>query len=295
MAYSPTFSLWITGLALTLGCTLVSVDDDGAGSTAAEESSGGTGLTTTGEPTTTSPSSGSTDPTVTSVDSSGDGSMCLAPPVDEEIVNQLFITAPGLSSSVRAGEATDLRLVWIDNGFPDEVDACVEWSIDPVDGVTIDAFTGVLDVDASVPDGTIVSVTADLEDGRRLITADLEVYIPLELDILGFWNELQQLPCDGGPAFTPEPTIPELVFYDTGEFTVTWTPFEVYIDYWGTYSYLEGTGALVLTVEGGNYVPDDIDGEGVAGVVDGLLRLEDMWLGSAQEPVTPPACGHVFE
>ena len=177
---------------------------------------------------------------------------------------------------------------------PTEVDACVEWDIDVVNGVSI-APDGVLDVAPEVPAGTIVSVTADLEDGRRIITTDLEVYVPLESPILGFWSEVMQLPCGGGAPFEPDPIIPELIFYDTGEFTVTWTPFEVYIDYWGTFTHDVGTGALSLTVEGGNYEPGDIDPDGTATVVDGQLMLEDMWLGTAQDPVTPPACGHVFE
>ena len=85
------------------------------------------------------------------------------------------------------------------------------------------------------------------------------------------------------------------MFQDTGEFSVTWTPFEVYYDYWGTYAYDEATGALVLSVDGGNYVPADLDGEGTAMVAGGQLTLTDMWLGTAQMPVTPVACGHVFE
>lgn len=51
----------------------------------------------------------------------------------------------------------------------------------------------------------------------------------------------------------------------------------------------------MLDVEGGNYVPPDIDGEGTATVTNGQLVLEDIWLGVAQDPVTPPACGHAFE
>jgi hypothetical protein len=117
----------------------------------------------------------------------------------------------------------------------------------------------------------------------------------VQYDILGFWTETMQLPCGRGAPFEPDPVIGELVFQNTGEFSVTWTPFEIYYDYWGTYTYDEATGALVLTVDGGNYVPEDIDGEGTATVVDGVLTLEDMWLGVAQEPVTPVACGHTFD
>lgn len=233
------------------------------------------------------------DPTGDATGSStDDGTACALPPVDDAVIGSLFIDA-GLSSFVPVGSSTELRLAWIEAGFPQEVEACVAWSVTG-EGASIDPG-GVLDIDPATAPGTIVTVTADIEDGRRVLTADFEVYVPLQGSILGFWDELSQLPCDGGEAFTPDPIIGELVFSDTGEFSVTWTPFEVYYDYWGTFTWDEGTGALVLTVEGGNYVPPDIDGEGTAMIVDGELVLQDIWLGVAQRPVTPPACGHVFQ
>lgn len=283
--------MMLATVSLALGCPSGDLDDDGAGSTTADASTGGSGPTTTSDP--TSGSTDPTDPTVASVDSSDDGTTCGLPQVDEKVLNQLFING-GSSGYVAAGASTRLSLVWIDFGYLTEVDACVEWSLDPEDGVTLDA-DGLLTVDAAVPPGRIILVSANVEAGRRILTADFEVYVPLESEILGYWSEVQQLPCDGGDPFTPEPTIPELVFRDTGEFNVTWTPFEVYVDYWGTFTYDEGTGALSMNVTGGNYVPPDVDGEGTATVAGGQLTLEDMWLGVPQEPVTPPACGHVFE
>jgi hypothetical protein len=289
-----------TMIALALACAPACVlgtgeDEDGESGSGSASDDGPTSTNdgpSTGEPT-TDPSA-SSDPTVSSLDgSTTDVPACEQPPIEQEVLDSLFIDA-GMSSSVAAGADTQLRLVWIDFGTPTAVEACVEWSIEPVEGVAIDA-TGLLSVDASVATGTTISVTADVEAGRRVLTADFEVYVPLEYDILGYWTETMQLPCDGGAPFEPDPVIGEMVFQNTGEFSVTWTPFEVYYDYWGTYTYDEGTGALVLTVDGGNYVPEDIDGEGTATVVDGVLTLEDMWLGVAQEPVTPVACGHTFD
>ncbi len=278
-----------------LGCGPASGDDDDdGGSSSADDDADDDGTSADDDDDGTSAdddgTSSGTDPTV---DGSDDGGECLLPPVDDEVVDQLFIYGAG-SGYIAAGAATPLSLAWIEFGFPTQVDACVEWSIEPVDGVTIDEY-GVIMVDAAVPAGTIVPVTADLEDGRRIITDDLEVYVPLESDIIGNWTEIEQLPCDGGEPFAPDPVILELIFADTGEFRVTWTPFESYVDYGGTFTIDEGTGALVLTVDGGNYVPPDVDGEGIATVTDGVLTLEDIWLGTAQSPVTPVACGHVFE
>ncbi len=296
MASLVTNTSWIACLVLAVGCTPgAGEDDDGTTGTTSDASTSG-GPTTTTDPTATT----TTDPTASSSgsgESSLDGTTstpeCALPPLEQEVLDQLTIATPGLDTSVAAGD-TPLSLLWIDFGTPTTVDACVEWSVAPVDGVAIDD-AGVLSIDAGVPAGTTVTVTADVESGRRVLMADLEVYEPVAYDILGFWSEVQQLPCDGGAAFEPEPIIGELVFQDTGEFSVTWQPFEVYYDYWGTFTYDEGTGALVLTVEGGNYVPPDVDGEGTASVAGGQLMLEDMWLGVAQDPVTPVACGHVFE
>lgn len=284
-------------LASCFACTPGSGEDDDASTSSTSEASTSVGPSTADDPsgaTTIEPStSGSTDPTAGTLDGTTDTPACTLPPLEQTVLDQLGITAPGLETLVAAGD-TQLSLLWIDDGTPTAVDACVEWSIEPVDGVSIDD-TGLLSVDAAVPAGTVISVTADVEAGRRVLMADFEVYVPVAYDIIGFWTEVQQLPCDGGAAFVPDPIIGELVFQDTGEFSVTWTPFEVYYDYWGTYTYDEGTGALVLTVDGGNYVPDDIDGEGTATVTGGQLTLQDMWLGVAQTPVTPVACGHVFE
>lgn len=290
----------MVALTSCLACTPeTGEDDDGPSSTS--EASASVGPSTADDPsgaTTIEPStSGSTDPTTGSTAGTLDGTTdvpaCEQPPLEQTVLDQLFIDA-GMTTFIPAGSDTQLRLAWIDAGFPTEVDACVEWSIEPVDGVTIDD-TGLLSIDAAVPAGTTLSVTADVEAGRRVLMAEFEVYVPLASDIIGYWTELAQLSCEGGGQFDPDPVIGELVFQDTGEFSVTWTPFEVYYDYWGTYTYDEATGALVLSVDGGNYVPPDIDGEGTAMVAGGQLTLTDMWLGVAQMPVTPVACGHVFE
>jgi hypothetical protein len=291
MALPSTKTSAITALALALACTPGAGEDDDASTTAASTSSG---PSTADDPTSvTSDPTGSTDPTASSLDGTTDTPACTLPPLEQEVLDVLSITAPGLQTSVSAGD-TQLRLVWIEFGTPMTVEACVQWSVAPVDGVTIDD-SGVLTVAASVPAGTAISVTADVEAGRRVLTRDFEVYVPVAYDILGLWTEVQQLPCDGGAPFTPEPVIGEVVFQNTGEFSVTWTPFEIYYDYWGTFTYDETTGALSLSVDGGNYVPPDIDGEGTATVMGGQLVLQDMWLGVAQDPVTPVACGHVLD
>lgn len=280
----------VVALVTSLACAPTTDLDDDDGSSSGAETGASSGATSDSSVTATTEladASGST------LGGTSEGGTCGLPPVEQAELDQLSIVG-NPSGYVAAGTSAPLALGWVLAGTPSEVEACVEWSVEPVSGVSIDQG-GLLAVEAAVPVGTIITVTADVESGRRVIQRPFQVYEPLAYDIIGFWTELQQLPCDGGAPFEPDPEIGELVFEDTGELSVTWRPFEVYYDYWGTYTYDEATGALVLEVEGGNYVPDDLDLEGTASVVDGQLVLEDLWLGTAQQPVTPAACGHVFE
>lgn len=80
--------------------------------------------------------------------------------------------------------------------------------------------------------------------------------------------------CDG---LTP---IGELEFNAEGGFSVTYHPFETYKDYWGSYRLDPATGALSMSVTGGNHVPEGLDLEGKAHFdASGKLVLEDMFLG----------------
>ncbi len=83
--------------------------------------------------------------------------------------------------------------------------------------------------------------------------------------------------------------IGELEFTADGHFSVTYHPFETYRDYWGTYRLDPATGALSMSVEGGNDRPGGLDLEGTARfAADGKLVLEDMYLGQPSSG-GPPA------
>lgn len=111
----------------------------------------------------------------------------------------------------------------------------------------------------------------------------------------GYWKEEAQFACNTGEEVSPERPIQELLFEADGTFSVTWTPFERYRDYWGEYSYDTGQGTLDLTVTGGNNVPPDVDGSGTfAFDTQGRLILTDIWLGSFSDQATSANCGHRF-
>lgn len=101
--------------------------------------------------------------------------------------------------------------------------------------------------------------------------------------------------CETEPV-VPAGPIQELVFRADGSFGVTWTPFEVYVDYWGAYSFDLQTGHIELEITGGNYVPPDFSclPDCRFSIEGRELRLRDTWLGTSQKFGGPRACGHVF-
>ena len=179
--------------------------------------------------------------------------------------------------------------------YIEPVDACVTWSVDPAEGASIDPQTGELSVDAATPSGSVFTVSADVENGRRVVSIDVYVYTPEDNPLVGRWQEEAQFACGTGEEVTPDQPIRELVFRAAGEFSVTWAPFELYRDYWGTYTYDLGQGSLDLSAPSGNYVPDDVDGRGSFSIDEqGRLFLSDIWLGALQDSTAPANCGHRF-
>ena len=167
------------------------------------------------------------------------------------------------------------------------------WTVTPpTPGIAIHPLTGQLTVDAEVPHGTIVTVHGGTH------RAALYIYDPNVAPLLKNWRETSQFDCETGDEASPEEGINEIIFTPAGEFSVTWHPFEVYRDYWGTYTYEHDTGKLEMTIDGGNYIPSDFDGDGTVMVeADGTVLLENIWLGTPiagdESPLpAPPGCGH---
>jgi hypothetical protein len=246
---------------------------------------------------TTSATAASTSATSASTSS---GSGCDAP-LDDATLQELQLTGNGLGillggrATAHPGDTVDFELgIFECCYFFEPVDACATFSIAPAEGADIDPATGAVRVDGSTPHGATFTVTADVEEGRRLLTADLYVWTTEGNPIVGTYSEQAQLACGGGER-EPEQPLGEVAFYGDERFAVTWTPFEVYVDYWGTYTIDPGAQTLELTVEGGNYVPPDVDPSGTFRLEGEQLILEDMYLGSPQGGVAAPACGHVLQ
>lgn len=175
------------------------------------------------------------------------------------------------------------------------VPVAATWSVTPTAGAGIEPATGLLTIDPATASGRVFTVRADVEGGRRVVTAEVHVYTPGANPLVGVWAEVAQLPCGGGAEVAPDVPIAELVFAADGTFAVTWRPFESYVDYWGTYAFDLERGTLDLVVTGGNDVPPDVDGQGRFGLdATGQLVLRELWLGTPAGGGGPANCGHRF-
>lgn len=128
-------------------------------------------------------------------------------------------------------------------------------------------------VNEDAPDGTTVRIRADYPGGNGF-NDRLNIYHPKENPLIGTWRQREQ----NCPA---ESAIRELVFTPAGEFSVTWTPFETYKDYWGVYEYDAASNAFRFAEEGGNQVPEDIHRQGTAIITEtGELDISQAFFGT---------------
>jgi len=226
------------------------------------------------------------------------GGACAAP-LDEDTLSRLTISLNNQipdSLSLEPGSSGEFSVGVVECCYIYEpADACVEWSIEPGDGASIDPLTGALSIDADAAAGSVYTVTADVEDGRSILTTDVTVFTPEANPLVGQWHEVGQFTCADGTEKPADPAIRELIFEADGSYSVTWFPFEVYRDYWGTYTYDLETGTLDMVADNGNHIPDDKDLSGTFEIDDqGRLLLHDLWFGSPPTETVLTGCGHIF-
>lgn len=226
-----------------------------------------------------------------------DDEMTSCSSLDDAMLAELTISiAPNLA--LKPGDSKDLDLGNVECCYAFntlDIDACTHWSVEPSDKASIDPMSGMLRVSASAQPGDKLTVTADVAGGRKVVTIDVYVYTPEANPLFGIWREDVELACADGAEIKPEHAINELLFRADGTINVTWNPFELYIDYWGTYAFDKSAGTLDIRATGGNYVPEDIDGNGTFSInADGALVLDEMWLGSPQNGAVTGRCGHRF-
>ena len=127
-----------------------------------------------------------------------------------------------------------------------------------------------------------------------LLLATIAACIPSPPNpLIGQWTEEVQFPCGTQAEIVPREPLKELIFENKGSFSVTWHPFETYVDYRGAYktngSTIEFLGDAKLFAPGaklsGTFSFDD----------QSRLILSDMWLGGGPGRSDAPACGHRFK
>lgn len=111
--------------------------------------------------------------------------------------------------------------------------------------------------------------------------------------VLGQWTEEMQFACGTKAEIVPKEPLKEFKLDYDGTFSVTWHPFETYVDYRGSYkvngSSIEFLGDAKRFASGAKLVGTFSFDE------QSRLILSDMWLGGGPSRADAPACGHRFK
>jgi hypothetical protein len=245
-------------------------------------------------PVASTPSPGSSAPAPVESAAPDDAATCLKD-VEDAPGHPLVIETPFNEPDFTAGESRELRVGYVGPASFDPfhvVHACVSWSVDPPDAAKVDA-DGRLQI-APTAAGKTLTVTATRTNGA-VVTRTIQVVASRVAGIVGNWSEDAWLPCGSTTWAAPPHPIRELHLAASGDLSVTWSPFESYVDYWGSYVWDPATSAITLTVTGGNYVPPDLRTHGTASAENGALVLRGVWLGSALGAGGMRACAQRFK
>ncbi len=158
-----------------------------------------------------------------------------------------------------------------------------DWSVTGPAVLSADRTSVAISPDA--PPGS--TVTVGFRHNGAAVEARFKVVARDEIVLTGRYGQRSLEGC------SPAEPVGELEFRPENRFSVTFTPFETYQDYWGSYSFDPATKRLRLTVERGNFVPSNLDLEGEAELAEGRLRLKDLFLGS-RDGAPRSGCTYVF-
>lgn len=163
--------------------------------------------------------------------------------IDAEVVR------PGDTLPLRAGSTLG-RASGVMAPDPMPTTCLSDWRIAPAGAAVVSADGASLTVAPDAPVGATLILEANTpgEPARyetRIVGRD-------EIVLTGRYSQRE---VDCGAAERPARPIRELVFGPAGRFSVTWEPFETYVDYWGDYVWDPAEGRLALTVTGGNRHP----------------------------------------
>lgn len=171
------------------------------------------------------------------------------------------------------------------------------WSATPASAVEWSSDHVRLRIKADAPAGTNLVISANLPSGA--VTHAMKIVGRDEVVLTGYWRqEAVSCPNDAKPN---EP-LRELHFDDQGGYSVTFTPFETYKDYWGKAAFDAKAGTLSFAIEDGNFEPANAILQGQARIeTDGRLVLNGFFFGDSfphfagenRKPIDGP-CQYVF-
>ena len=211
-----------------------------------------------------------------------------------------LVIAPAGTLQLQTGKSLALKIGRFSDTTPvggfEEVTLPVVWSIEPSEDVSLDRDSGILMAEDTIAGIKTFDVKASIANGQKTISKKLYVYNPLSVPLVGVWHEQSRIPCTEGASMDSFKPINELVFHANGTFSVTWIPFELYMDYWGDYTVDYKNNKLTLNVTGGNNIPKDISASGSFNFAkDGGFTLKEIYLGTGQnDTVGDKSCGYVF-
>lgn len=171
------------------------------------------------------------------------------------------------------GASISLEANWTDRpgAFQPVPQGCVtDVKVSPTGLATLGADDASIRVADDAPSGALITITGRVAD--QTLEAQVRVVTRADAPLSGNWRQTSSSCAGGAP-------VRELVFNAEGRFSLTWTPFESYRDYWGAYRLDPVTGAFNAEVESGNRRPANLDLAGAVSFEGDHLILGDVWLG----------------
>ncbi|HZM87733.1 MAG TPA: hypothetical protein VFF31_14525 [Blastocatellia bacterium] len=223
-------------------------------------------------------------------------------PLDQQLIGELTFDTLYSSYQLQPGETIDLNLstqccLGLSIGCClalKPVGECTVWSLDDSSFAKIDPKTGLLTVEQTVPPGQVLTVTASIENGRKVLTIPVFIYNADTHPLVGVWSESARFSCQTGEQFETSEPIRELIFRADGTMFVTRFLFETYHDYTAIYEVKLNKRKVSFTIRQANMLPKRIDGAGRFKLVDGLLVLKELSLGRFTAGETT-ACRYEFK
>ena len=194
----------------------------------------------------------------------------------------LQLTTP--TGIARQGEAVPLYGSMFEaqrlGGTPLPKGCLTDISVEPASAARVGPEPETIFVAPDAPVGQTITVTAGF-GSRHRASATIQVVERDASPMTGTWKQVR-VGCPRGER--PVEEIRELKIRGDGSFSVTFRPSEGPVDYWGRFTFDPATRDLVMTRDGGNFLPDLFDGRGQVRM-DGThqLILDGVYLGDRQE------------